>query len=213
MKRLHAAAVCVLLAAAGVAGAIAATRTVHLGTASAAPAPTDRAALRTRAHRLNTWAKALNGTLAKRPPALPALPRFGAVVVPTAGVPVAQVVARPAPHARAVRPAVARKTTASVRLASERSPGSATALVRPRIDDQPSDPQPAPGTSTTSESTTTPEPTTTTPAAESPPSTGKSPAPPPPPPATTTTTATHHDDGGGSGGGGEPPAHPEPGDD
>ena len=189
MNRLHALIVSVVLAAAGIAGAIAATQTMQLGAASAAPAQTDSAALRARANKLNDWAKALKSTLAKRPPALPAVPQFGPVAVASyraAAVPVAVRTAPPAARAKPA-PKTLRREATSVRAAT-RAPRTSS----------------APPKTTQPPTTTAGQPTdrtpTTTPAAA-----------PSPPPATTTTTPTGDDDENGDddNGGGEPPDPPE----
>jgi hypothetical protein len=197
VSRLHALVVSLVLGAAGVVGAIAATQTMHLGAASAAPAQMDRAAVRARAKRLNTWARTLNSTLAKRPPALPGVPQFAPVPVASYGtaVPVA---------ARTVTQTRRHTTTVKTRQRPGRSVMTATKALRssstsprprpPRSDEPPMS-EPA-----ATEPTTTPTTTTATvPAAPA--------AAPAPPPAPTSPPAAH------AGSGGEPQDSPEPGDD
>lgn len=85
MRRLHATAIALLLGGGAVAGAGAALETVHLGAAAAAPAVArvpDRAIAARRA-KLVAWKRALAKTRAARPPALPTVPHYPAVRMPT----------------------------------------------------------------------------------------------------------------------------------
>jgi hypothetical protein len=196
VNRLHALVVSLVLGAAGVVGAIAATQTMHLGAASAAPARIDRAAVRARAKRLNTWAKALDNTLAKRPPALPAVPQFGPVAVASysTGVPVAAPTVAPT---RRDTPTVKTKQRADRPVLTTRASRSASTAPRPKPKtDEPQAPEP-----TTPETTAT---TTTVPVAAAATAPAPSPVPTSPPPA--------HESGKG-GGSPEPQDPPEPGDD
>lgn len=77
MKRTHAAAIAVLLGAAGVAGTVAATRTAGLGASSAQPNLTERQIVQ-RSRKLDAFEASLRTSLAARPPALPAVPRYAA---------------------------------------------------------------------------------------------------------------------------------------
>jgi uncharacterized membrane protein YgcG len=88
MRRPHAIALSLLLGVGCAAGIAAATRTVHLGAATAAAtAPTvPRAVLASRRTKLEAWSVSLQKTRTARPPALPRLPRFAPVVVPTVSV-------------------------------------------------------------------------------------------------------------------------------
>lgn len=197
MNRLHALAISVVLGAAGVAGAIAATQTMHLGAASAAPAQTDRAALRARSQRLDAWAKSLNSTLARRPPALPPVPQFGPVVAASfsSAVPVASRTAVPA-----ARPTLAVKMRKHAVLSAGTAPRASSSSSRPPRSTTPrSDDPPASATPPTTAQPTDAAPavvpvatSTPPPVATSPPSTGE---------------------GDDTNGGGDPQAPPEPGDD
>ena len=186
MNRVHALVVSVVLGTAGVAGAVATTRTMHLGAASASPAQVDRSALRTRTRRLDTWSKALARTLAKRPPALPAMPRFAPVAIPSyaaTAIPVARTVAAtPEPTSQAT----ALHIVASTRVAGNDLGSSTATAPRPRLDDPPAA---EPGDTTTTADTTA---AATAPA---------------PPPVTTLAPTTSSDDGEHE----QDP--PEPGDD
>jgi uncharacterized membrane protein YgcG len=84
MKRLHAIAISILLAAGAVAGATAALRTVHLGaaTATGGPASVPEKVLAARRAKLAAWSASLRQADAVRPPALPKMPAFAPVAVP-----------------------------------------------------------------------------------------------------------------------------------
>ncbi|HEY1368198.1 MAG TPA: hypothetical protein VGF23_13820 [Gaiellaceae bacterium] len=91
MKRMHVAAVAVILAVASVFGVVAAAHTAGLG--AAARASTPAAAIAGRQQRLDRIEASLRKALADRPPALPAVPS-----APTAAAPAPRVVYhRPAP--------------------------------------------------------------------------------------------------------------------
>lgn len=78
MKKVHAAGIALLLAAAAVLGMVAATRTAGLGRAASvsgsAKPEAAGSALTWRAHRLDRIEVALRRSLRRRPPKLPALP-------------------------------------------------------------------------------------------------------------------------------------------
>jgi hypothetical protein len=105
MRRTHATAIALLLGTAGVAGTLAATRTVHLGSSSAQPKLTQRQIVQ-RSHQLDRFEASLKKSLAQRPPALPAV-SFSSTSAPGAAVaspsplpaaaPVRVVYRRPAP--------------------------------------------------------------------------------------------------------------------
>jgi hypothetical protein len=109
MSRLHSTVVALVPGAATAAGLFAAVRTVQLGQKVSAPktvslAPRD---LASRQAKLDRWSKSLRRQRAKRPSALPKLPKYAPVPVPqaaSAASPVAQ--AAPASEApvRYVRP-------------------------------------------------------------------------------------------------------------
>ena len=196
MNRLHALLVSVVLGATGAVGVIAATQTMHLGAASAAPAQTDRAALRARTQRLNTWAKALNSSLAKRPPALPRVPQFGPVAVTSYSTEFLVAGPTTAPSARqALALKVAKNATRSVRTATKASrSGSTPPKPTPGSDDPPA-----------TETTTTTQATNTVRAVAPV-------AAPAPPPVPTSAPPTNGDDDTSSDDS-EPEDPPEPGDD
>ena len=84
MRRTHAAAVSVVLAVAGVAGAFAATKTLELGKAAeeASAAPDDQIA--ESEQKLDEWETSLQEAAAAKPPKLPKLPKFDPVQMPKA---------------------------------------------------------------------------------------------------------------------------------
>lgn len=95
MKKIHAAAIALILAVSAGLGLVAATKTAGLRTTtSAAPAPSSSIAART--HRLNRIEASLRRALRDKPPALPAVP---AGRRPTAAPPAQQrvIFRRPAP--------------------------------------------------------------------------------------------------------------------
>lgn len=103
MRRTHATAIALLLGTAGVAGTLAATRTVHLGASSAQPKLTQRQIVQ-RSRQLDRFEASLKKSLAQRPPALPAVSSTSAsgaaVASPQplpAAAPVRVVYHRPAP--------------------------------------------------------------------------------------------------------------------
>ena len=189
MNRVHAFVLSLVLGACGVTGAIAATQTAHLGIANA-PAEADSAAFEARARRLDSWASSLRASLAKRPPRLPSVPRYGAVVMPdfVAATPVALQTTPPAAKARRThKPDI--RSTATVRASTEKrtpAPVDAPGRTEPT---QPADPPPAP-----------PTPSATTAATETAPTTTAVPAPPPPPTSTSTTTTTRTEPSSNGGG-------------
>lgn len=75
MKRTHATAIAVLLGVAGVAGTFAATRSADLGASSAQPKLTERQIVQ-QSRKLDAFEASLRKSLAERPPALPAVPRY-----------------------------------------------------------------------------------------------------------------------------------------
>ncbi len=77
MRRTHATAIALLLGTAGVAGTLAATRTVHLGAGSAQPTLSERQ-IAQRSRQLDRFEASLRRSLAQRPPALPPVPRYAA---------------------------------------------------------------------------------------------------------------------------------------
>ncbi len=75
MNKAHLTILAVLFAASAVLGAVAVTRTTHLGAASRAAADKTVAA---QTHQLNAYAATLKKQLEKKPPALPAVPKTAA---------------------------------------------------------------------------------------------------------------------------------------
>jgi hypothetical protein len=72
MNKAHLTILAVLFAAAAVLGAVAVTRTTHLGAASRT---TQDAAVQARTHQLRAYAAMLKKQLDRKPPALPAVPK------------------------------------------------------------------------------------------------------------------------------------------
>jgi hypothetical protein len=72
MNKAHLTILAVLFAASAVLGAVAVTRTTHLGAASRSA---QDAAVAAQTHQLNAYAASLKKQLHSKPPALPALPK------------------------------------------------------------------------------------------------------------------------------------------
>lgn len=104
MSRLHSTLVALVIGAAAAAGLFATTRTVRLGQKAAAPRPPLLAReLASRREKLARWSQSLQEARAKHPPALPKIPRFEPVRVPST-TSSAGAVAASAPQVRYVRP-------------------------------------------------------------------------------------------------------------
>jgi hypothetical protein len=76
MNKAHLTILAVLFAASAVLGAVAVTRTTHLGAASRAA---EDATVAAQTHQLNAYAASLKKQLRAKPPALPAVPKAAAV--------------------------------------------------------------------------------------------------------------------------------------
>ena len=105
MTRGHRLALSLILGAAALIGVVAVARTVHLGATTQARAARGRdAAIAAQARRLDGVETALHRALARRPPRLPAVPRFKdpapppAVAVPAQAAPRRVVYVRPPPR-------------------------------------------------------------------------------------------------------------------
>ena len=118
MSRLHSTLVAFILGGAAAAGLFAAVNTVRLGqNVSAAKAtPVAVRKIAARQAKLDRWSRSLQKARAKRPPALPRLPKFKPVqsppAAPAAAPPPAAAVAA-APQVKYVRPTVVRYRHAS----------------------------------------------------------------------------------------------------
>jgi hypothetical protein len=128
MSRLHSTLVALVLSAATAAGLFAAVKTVQLGQKASAPkaAPAAAREIASRQAKLDRWSKSLQQSRAKRPPALPKLPRYQPVHARPAAP--ASSSASPAATAEAkvkyVRPTVVRYRHASTPKTSTTSAGS-----------------------------------------------------------------------------------------
>lgn len=115
MSRLHSTLIALLLGAAAVSGAYAATRTVRLGATAAttqvATAPARE--LAARRAKLLRWSRSLARERAKRPPALPRVPHLPPVQVPVSAPVVAPAVAPSAVTYAQAPPVVRYKRAAS----------------------------------------------------------------------------------------------------
>jgi hypothetical protein len=111
MSRKHALTISLAVGAAAVAGTVAATKSVHLGHASTAPAKSSSALIARRTKALDRAEIALRKALKQQPPKLPPLPAMlpAPAPAPAAGSPIAAtapaqqpaqrvVYVRPAPH-------------------------------------------------------------------------------------------------------------------
>jgi hypothetical protein len=114
MGRKHALMISLLLAGCTVAGASAALRTVHLGTAAAKPPHAAGGLIAARKAKLDRFAATLAKARRTAPPPLPHLPKYPAVQIPAAPLllasaptspPQAAPAAATAPKVRYVRPA------------------------------------------------------------------------------------------------------------
>ena len=106
MSRLHGLIVSLLLAGGVTAGALAATRTIHLGQAAAATPKVADSVVVSRRAQLDTFETSLHKADAAKPPALPKIPKFAPVTIPTVPPPPAPVrTAAPAPQPAPAKPA------------------------------------------------------------------------------------------------------------
>lgn len=104
--RTHGLTLSLLLGTASVAGAYAVMGTAHLGAAATKPEVATNRAIAKRAKQLDAWEASLQKSLASRPPALPAVPRYArvAIVGPSRPAALPAVAAAPSqPAARSVR--------------------------------------------------------------------------------------------------------------
>jgi uncharacterized membrane protein YgcG len=134
MRRLHAIAIALLLGAGIAAGAAASLETVHLGTAAAAtPATVPDQTIATRRATLARWSASLQKARAAHPPALPEVPRYAPVQIPTMpALPAVEAAAPPTPTTtveRSVAPAPATTSTGT----TTTEPAQATYVQPPPI--------------------------------------------------------------------------------
>ena len=124
MSRLHSTLLALVLGAAAIAGLFAAVQTVRLGQKTSAQTSTRAAArdLAFRQARLTRWSRSLQEARAKRPPALPKIPKFAPVESPPA---TASPVAQTAPTAPPKVTYARRQTVVEYRHATG-SPSTAT---------------------------------------------------------------------------------------
>jgi len=116
MPRLHSTFIAFVLGAAAAAGLFAAVHTVRLGQAAAAtrPATVPAHVIAVRRAKLARWSRSLEHALAKRPPALPKLPKYAPVQIPAAPAAAPVYTAPAAPAAAAAAPAVTYKRAPTV---------------------------------------------------------------------------------------------------
>jgi len=100
ISRIHGLVLSVLLGAAAAGGAYDLITTAHLGDAETKPEVVSSQQIAQRARKLDTWEASLQKTLRARPPALPPLNRYAAVMF--VAVPGAATLPTPAPIARRV---------------------------------------------------------------------------------------------------------------
>jgi len=121
LSRLHGFIVSLLLAGGITAGAFAATRTIHLGQAAAATPKVADSVVVSRRAQLDKFESSLRQAAAAKPPALPKLPRFAPVTIPTVPppppAPVQAAAPAPAPQPAPAKPA-APKVKRVVKLAA-----------------------------------------------------------------------------------------------
>lgn len=105
MSRLHSTLVALVIGAAACTGLFAMVRTVRLGQTVAATKPALIVRkLAARERKLAHWSRNLQLARAKHPPALPKIPKFAPVSIPTAPAPAAAPVAAATPQVQYVRP-------------------------------------------------------------------------------------------------------------
>jgi cytoskeletal protein RodZ len=109
MSRLHSTLIALVLGSVVVAGLFAAAKTVRLGQNVSAPKrPVAVRELAFRQAKLDRWSRSLRAERAKRPPALPKVPKFAPVPSPQAAAPATSAAAPAAsqaePQVRYVRP-------------------------------------------------------------------------------------------------------------
>lgn len=103
MHPIHRTAIAAILGLAVIVGLLGLSRTLDLGAATAKSQPTDTAALARRSHALDRVQASLRTALARRPPALPAVPTYSAPAGPPAvGRPAARQVTYVRPPPRVV---------------------------------------------------------------------------------------------------------------
>ncbi len=108
LQRHHALVLSVLLAAAGVLGTLAATRTADLGATTTKPKRVPDSVIAKRARKLDAFEASLKQTLAKRPGRLPSVPTYAPVRIPSVpAVPTPAPVSRTVAAAPAAQPAAA----------------------------------------------------------------------------------------------------------
>lgn len=86
MHPFHRIAIAAILGLAVIAGLVALTRTLELGSAPHTAGPPTAAAIAARSHRLDRAQAALRAALARRPPPLPAVPTYAAPSTPAPAV-------------------------------------------------------------------------------------------------------------------------------
>jgi uncharacterized membrane protein YgcG len=105
MSRLHSTLVAFVLGAAAATGLFAIVRTIRLGQGVAAVQPALIAReFASRQTKLAHWSRSLERARAKHPPALPKIPRFAPIQIPTAAPPAAPVAGTATPQVTYVRP-------------------------------------------------------------------------------------------------------------
>ena len=135
MSRLHSSLIALVLGSVAAAGLFAGVKTVRLGQkVSAAKHPVAARELASRQAKLDRWSRSLRAQQAKRPPALPKVPKFAPVPSPQpAASPVspAAAVSPVAPQVRYVRP----KPVLKYQRAAGKSTTTATSTQRSWSDD------------------------------------------------------------------------------
>ena len=107
MSRLHSTLIALVLGSVAAGGLFAGVKTVRLGQkVSTQMRPVAARELAFRQAKLDRWSRSLHAQRAKRPPALPKVPKFAPVATPHAGAPAASTaaVSSVAPQVRYVRP-------------------------------------------------------------------------------------------------------------
>lgn len=134
MSRLHSTLIALVLGSVAAGGLFAGVKTVRLGQKVSTPThPVAAHELAFRQAKLDRWSRSLHAQRAKRPPALPTVPKFAPVATPHAGAPAASTAAASsvAPQVRYVRP----KPVVEYQRAAGKSPATATPAQQAWSDD------------------------------------------------------------------------------
>ena len=136
MSRLHSTLIALVLGSVAAGGLFAGVKTVRLGQkVSTQTHPVAARELAFRQAKLDRWSRSLRAQRAKRPPALPDVPKFAPVATPHAGAPAASPAASAASSGAAQVRYVRPKPVVEYQRAAGTSPATATPSQQARSDD------------------------------------------------------------------------------